>query len=112
MFSLRRSDDGVLTATAVVTLSSMYEGGAGWLHGGILATLMDEAMSKLNKPLDTHAVTRKLEVEYLLPSPIEEELTLVGRHIRREGRKLFHAAELMDKQGRVLVRATGLFISI
>lgn len=82
------------------------------MHGGIVATLMDEAMSKLNKPLEVIAVTRKLEVEYLRPTPVERPLTLVGRHVRREGRKLFHIAELRDSDGRMLAHAQALFIVV
>lgn len=80
------------------------------MHGGIVATLMDEAMSTLNKPLGVIAVTRKLEVEYLRPTPVNQPLMLVGRHMRREGRKLFHVAELRDAEERVLAQANGLFV--
>ena len=80
------------------------------MHGGIVATLMDEAMSKLNKPLEVVAVTRRLEVEYLRPTPVEQRLTLVGRHVRRDGRKLFNVAELRDAEGRLLAQANGLFV--
>jgi acyl-CoA thioesterase FadM len=73
---------------------------------------MDEAMSKLNKPLKVSAMTRRLEIEYFRPSPVDMLLTLVGRHVRREGRKLFHLAELLNTEGEMLVRAKGLFIVI
>src|ERR1700710_1998142 len=54
-----------ITATATVNLTRNHEGPPGYLHGGIIATLMDEAMSKLNRPLNVLAMTRKLEVDYL-----------------------------------------------
>jgi uncharacterized protein (TIGR00369 family) len=111
-FAIDASGPGAVTSTSSVQLSRLYEGGRGNLHGGIIATLMDEAMSKLNKPLGAFAATRQMEVEYLRPSPVDAPLTLVGRHVRRDGRKLFHAAELLNAQGQVLARATGLFIVI
>ncbi len=100
------------TATAAVHLTRNHEGPPGHIHGGIIATLMDEAMSKLNKPLGVLAMTRNMEVDYLRPSPLHQPLTLTGRHIRREGRKLFHEAELTLPDGTVLARAKGLFIAI
>lgn len=101
-----------LRATAMVNLSSTFEGHPGFLHGGIIATLMDEAMSKLSHPLGVRAMTRHMEVDYLRPAPIDTALTLVGKHLRREGRKLFHTAELHALDGTPLARASGLFIVI
>jgi len=100
------------TATALVNLTRMHEGPPGHIHGGIIATLMDEAMSKLNRPLGVIAMTRQMEVDYLRPSPLGRELVLTGRHLRREGRKLFHEAELKSPDGTVLARAKGMFIVI
>ena len=111
-FVIETSASGGVTATAPVELTRFYEGPAGYIHGGVIATLMDEAMSKLNKPLKVSAMTRRLEIEYLRPSPVDMLLTLVGRHVRREGRKLFHFAELLNPEGEMLARATGLFIVI
>ena len=105
-------DATALTAVAPVNLTRLHEGGPGYIHGGIIATLLDEAMSKLNRPLDVLAVTRNMQIDYLQPSPLNQPLTLTGTHLRREGRKLFHQAELANATGEVLARATGLFIVI
>ena len=98
------------TATALVNLTRVHEGPPGHIHGGIIATLMDEAMSKLNRPLGVTAMTRHMEVDYLRPSPLGRELVLTGRHLRRDGRKLFHEAELVVRGGAVLARAKGVFV--
>jgi len=101
-----------VTATATVELTRIHEGPPGFIHGGIVATLMDEAMSKLNRPLHVTAMTRHMEVDYLRPAPLNTPLTLTGRHIRRDGRKLFHSAELAGPDGKVLAKAKGVFIVI
>ena len=111
-FQLDSADPQNITATATVNLTRLHEGPPGYLHGGIIAVLMDEAMSKLNRPLDVLAMTRNLEVDYLRPSPIDTPLLLIGRHLRREGRKLFHQAEIQRPDGTVLARGKGLFIAI
>jgi acyl-coenzyme A thioesterase PaaI-like protein len=101
-----------ITSTAHVQLDRMHEGPPGHIHGGIVAALLDEAMSKLNRPLNVLAMTRHMEVDYLRPSPLYQPLILISRHLRREGRKLFHQAELQRPDGMVLARGKGLFIVV
>lgn len=77
-----------------------------------MAALLDEAMSKLNRPLNVLAMTRHMEVDYLRPAPLHQPLVLISRHLSREGRKLFHQAELQLPDGTVLSRGKGLFIVV
>lgn len=104
--------EGQLVATARVRLNGFYEGPPGYVHGGIIATLLDEAMSKLNRPLNVLAVTRHMEIDYLHPVPLERDLILTGRHLHREGRKLFHQAEISSLDGTVLARGKAVFIEV
>ena len=53
-----------------------------------------------------------MEVSYLRPAPLQQTFTLVGNHLRREGRKLFHSATLTDSTGKVLAEAKGLFVIV
>ena len=105
-------DQEAHTAVTSVTLDERYQGAPGYIHGGIIATLLDEAMSKLNRSLGVLAVTRQMDVSYLRPAPIGTEMKLQSRFVRREGRKLFHEAELLSLQGEVLSRCSGLWITI
>ncbi len=105
-------DPATITTTAHLQLTRLHEGPPGYIHGGIIATLMDEAMSKLNRPLNILAMTRHMEVDYLRPAPIHQPLVLTGTHLRREGRKLFHKADLHLLDGTILARGKGLFIAI
>ena len=107
-----RIDQEAHTATASVTLDERYQGAPGYVHGGIIATLLDEAMSKLNRPLGLLAMTRQIDVSYLRPAPIRVEMRLRSRFLRREGRKLFHEAELLSLGNEVLSRCSGLWIVI
>jgi len=100
---------------SVVSMASIpdsFEGAPGYLHGGIIATLLDEAMSKSVRARGFIAMTRHMEIDYLRPAPLYQPLVLVGRHLRRDGRKLFHQAELQLPDGKVLARSKGLFIAI
>jgi acyl-coenzyme A thioesterase PaaI-like protein len=116
-FTTDTSDPNAITATAQVQLDRMHEGPPGHIHGGIVAALLDEAMSKLNRPLNVLAMTRHMEVDYLRPAPLYQPLVLTARHLTRAtkpdgspDRKLFHQAELQRPDGTVLARAKGLFI--
>jgi acyl-coenzyme A thioesterase PaaI-like protein len=99
-------------STAHINLTRLHEGPPGHIHGGIVAALLDEAMSKLNRPLNVLAMTRHMEVDYLRPAPLYTPLVLISRHLRREGRKLFHQAEIQQPDGTVLARGKGLFIVV
>ena len=111
-FTTDTSDAAKPIATAQFQLDRIHEGPPGHIHGGIVATLLDEAMSKLNRPLNVLAMTRHIEVDYLRPVPLYKPLVLSSRHLSREGRKLFHLAEIQSPTGEVLARAKGLFIVV
>ena len=112
VFAVEVGEDGGVRAEAPVRLTRLHEGPPGFIHGGVVAALMDEAMGKLMVGLGTLAVTRHMEVDYLRPSPLETDLRLVGAHVRRDGRKIFNRAELLGGDGVVLARATGLFLEV
>ena len=93
-------------------VSSAYEGAPGWAHGGIIATMLDEVMSKANRANGHIAVTRKLEVEYLRPVPSGQPIRLEGQLERVDGRKLFLTGRILDARGSVLATGTAVFISV
>lgn len=104
-------DDGH-TILCRVKLPRRFEGPPGHAHGGVIATLLDEAMSKANRQFGILAMTRHMEVEYLKPVPLGTSLTLTGRHTRADGRKHHCEAELSSKDGAILARAKALFIAV
>jgi acyl-coenzyme A thioesterase PaaI-like protein len=112
VFTTDTANPEAITATAHLNLTRMHEGPPGHIHGGIVAALLDEAMSKLNRPLNVLAMTRHMEIDYLRPAPLHQPLVLISRHLSREGRKLFHQAELQLPDGTVLSRGKGLFIVV
>jgi len=46
-------------------LGESYQGGGGFAHGGIIATLLDEAMGKVCRFREVRAVTAELTVEFM-----------------------------------------------
>jgi uncharacterized protein (TIGR00369 family) len=88
------------------------EGPVGYLHGGIIATLLDETMSKSIRARGFIAMTRHMEVEYLRPIPSGAQIRLEGRHTHNEGRKHWAEAKILDTDGSTLARGKGLFIEV
>ena len=94
------------------SLASHFGGPPGHAHGGIIATILDEAMGKANKLKNKVALTRRLEVEYLRPVPLGQPLVAEGRINRMRGRALYNTAELRSATGDVLARSRGTFLCI
>ncbi len=93
-------------------LTRRYAGPPGYAHGGIIATILDEAMAKLNKPRQVLAVTSKMEVRYLRPVPLGRPLTVESREVRVRGREHIYAAEIRDGAGQALATSRGKFIKV
>jgi uncharacterized protein (TIGR00369 family) len=94
------------------TLEEEFVGPPGHAHGGIIATILDEAMGKANKIRGKVALTRKMEVEYLRPVPLGQPLVAEGRVMRARGRALYNTGELRNTQGELLARSKGKFLTI
>jgi len=93
-------------------LGEEYQGGAGYLHGGIIALLLDEAMGKATRFHADHAVTAELRVEYKRPIRANTEIVVEGFVSRREGRQLYHEGEIRNEAGDLLARGEGRFVII
>ncbi len=104
------AEDGAVVS--LPEISKSFEGHPGFLHGGIIATLLDEAMSKAVRALGYPSVTAKLEVDFRRPVPSGVRLRLEGRIVNSEGRKHWTEAVIADAGENVLASAKGLFVEI
>jgi uncharacterized protein (TIGR00369 family) len=93
-------------------IAPRFEGPPGHVHGGIIATILDEAMGKVSRQKGVVALTRRMSIDYLQPVPLGVNLRAVGWHVSQDGRKHFHAGEIRSMNGDVLARGEGLFIAI
>src|SRR6267142_766629 len=89
-----------------------FQGPPGHAHGGIIATILDEAMGKVNKLRSVIAVTKTMEVEYLKLVPLRKSLIAEGRERSVRGRKHVNVARILNEKGEVLAQSRGLFIAI
>jgi len=93
-------------------LGKHYTGPPGHAHGGIIATILDEAMGKVNKLRHVVAVTSEITVDYVKPVPLNKPLRVESREVSVRGRKHVNAGEILNQKGEVLARSRGLFIAI
>ncbi len=94
------------------TIPDRFEGHPGYLHGGIIATLLDEAMSKVVRARGLSAMTRQLEIEYIRPVPSGVELRIEAGIVRSEGRKHWAEARILIEAAVVLATGQGLFVEV
>lgn len=92
------------------TPPAAVEGYAGYVHGGVVAAVLDEAMSKAVAAVNATALTAHLEVRYRHPARTGERFRIEGRVSRRDKRRLFVRARLLDPQGQARAEATACFV--
>jgi uncharacterized protein (TIGR00369 family) len=95
-------------------LGPRYQGGGGMAHGGIIATLLDEAMGKVSRFRGVKAVTAELTVEYLKPVVVENGIFVEAHEEEQlqKGRNLFHVGEIRNAAGEILARGRGRFVIV
>src|SRR3989454_7201597 len=93
-------------------LDERYTGPPGHCHGGIIATILDEAMGKVNKLRQVVALTSQITVDYARPVPLNKPLRVESYEVSVRGRRHTNAAEILNQKGEILARSRGLFIAI
>jgi len=85
-----------------------HAGWAGVLHGGLLATVLDEVMARLLREKGHQAITAKLEVRFRKPVQVGESLTVAGRIARASGRGIETCAEARAGDGALVATASAI----
>ena len=104
------ASDGSVVCPA--TIGDSFEGPPGFLHGGIIATLLDESMSKAVRAKGLTAMTRHMEIDYRRPVPSGSPIRIEARVVRSEGRKHWTEASVLNSEGTALAQAKGLFVEV
>jgi len=89
-----------------------HQGYPGFVHGGIISALMDEAIGRVVTSLDIWAVTAKLELKFRKPVPLGEELTIIGELVRTRSRTFEARGELRLADGTLAVEGQGLYVRL
>lgn len=94
------------TLKSTFIASATFQGWDGIVHGGIVSTLLDEAMAKLIYELGYEAVTASLEIRFKKPAPILEPLSIYGEITEVHKRVIRARAQIASKDGTVLATGT------
>jgi uncharacterized protein (TIGR00369 family) len=84
----------------------VFQGYDGVLHGGIVSTLLDEAMAKLSYELGYGTVTAAMEIRFKKPAPIRVPLLVYGELTEVTARLVKACAHLTKEDGTILATAT------
>ena len=95
---------------AECTIPRHFEGYPGIVHGGIVATMLDEIAERatlIGEPT-RFRLTAKLDIRYRKPVPSEQPLRLRGIVVRKKERIAFARSELILADGTVAAEANAV----
>ncbi len=85
--------------------SPVYQGWQGVVHGGIIATLMDECMAKLAQFLGYRVVTASLTMRFKDVAKTGKPLTVRGEITKLSKKLIYAKAETRGEGGKVVAEA-------
>ncbi len=107
------ADDEV---TAEFIAPEEYQGYPGILHGGVTATILDEAVGRAFMGTDpgnsNMMYTAELTVKYKQKVPIGKPLKIVGKQLRRMRWTGESKAYMYDQDGTLLVEASAILVDL
>jgi uncharacterized protein (TIGR00369 family) len=101
-------DNGKDEVCSDYTVASRYQSYPGIVHGGILASMLDEVIGRVAIIGDHHhfMVSVKLQVLYRHPVPVETPLEIRGRIVRLRGRLGKAQGEIILPDGKIACEAS------
>lgn len=90
--------------------SEAHEGWPGVVHGGLLSTALDEAMSHALIAAGLRAMTAELRVRFRSPAPSGRPLSLKGWIVQRAKRLVEAEASITDSNGAEYAHGWGRFL--
>lgn len=94
-----------------MTPDSTWCGYEGVVHGGVIASVFDDAMAwAVRREQGTWAVTGDMRVRYLRPVLAGKEYVVEDRVERSSGRRISTAAVMKDEKGRKVAEGKALFL--
>jgi len=92
---------------AKVVFSARLQGWQNTVHGGLLATVLDETMIKAAAVTGIKCVTAEITVKYKKPALTGEPYLAAGKVLETRGRIITAESRLCDATGQIYAQATG-----
>ena len=89
-----------------------YQGWAGIVHGGLLATVLDETMARLLWEKELNAITGRLNVRYHDRLTVGESVTVRARITKQRSPLIETTAEALKTDGTVVAEATAVSMEV
>ena len=105
-------DEGARSIKTVFTPVKAHQGYQDVVHGGLISTVLDEAMTKLAFSLGIDAVTAKLTVRFKRPLMVGERVTVTGRLVKESGRVIEAESSAVKDDGTVVAEGAGLLMRV
>lgn len=104
------TNDGV---RAAFTPEPAHQGFDGIVHGGIISTVLDEAMAWATTSAGVWTVTAEMSVRFKHPLSVGESTTVIAEVTENRGRIVATTGELTrDRDGAVVASATATFVRV
>lgn len=100
------------TLESEFVLKKEHQGFKDVAHGGIVSTVLDEAMAYLCIGKGYYGVTGKIEVRFKKPVPIGEKLKVKAEITEEKSKLVMAKAHIENSKGEILAEATSTFIKV
>lgn len=111
----RQEGDEVVTE---FTADERFQGFPGMVHGGILATLLDETLNRMAMAEGRMMMTGRLDIRYRRAAPLGR-LLRVGARVRSSRARMLQAVgeirladDDQDENGAIIATAEGIFLPV
>jgi uncharacterized protein (TIGR00369 family) len=97
------------------TVPEHFQGYPGIVHGGIVASLVDEALGRVHmgSPNDPRFMfTARLTVNYRKPVPTGQPIKVVAQALKSKRRSATSAAQVLGPDGELLAEAEAVLVNV
>ena len=101
--------------TVETTVPDHFQGYPGIVHGGIVASLVDEALGRVHMgPADNprFMFTAKINVTYRKPVPTEKPIRIVAKAVKNTRRLATSVCSIYGPEGDLLAEADAMLVNI
>jgi len=97
---------------AAVAFPPHLQGWQGTVHGGLLATVLDETMIKAAAAAGHTCVTAEITVKYKQPALTGKPYRVSGNALEARGRLVTAESRIIDASGQICAQATGKLFKV
>ena len=105
-------DENLLKFYVMVLFHVETQGAPEIVHGGAIASVMDEAMGGVALLNHLPVVTANLTLNYRKPLPVETTMYITTSIEKTEGKKVYIMGKMFDGDGVLFVDSKGIFVKV